>query len=114
MEITKTRDELIQEAADKLSIVGTGMTLEAEQSDYLDRNVDTLLLRLMREGICNVANDEEIPSEWFDALAHLLANQCAPLGGKNYDPNVKAICEAELRRLTSAGPTYRTLPLEFI
>jgi hypothetical protein len=108
MKTTKTRFELIHEAADKLNIVGTGQGLEAEYSNKLDNNVDPLLMQLARDGICEVVNDGYIPAEWFDSIAGLLANVCAPIAGKNYDPNIKEYYEKTLRRLTSTGPTYAT------
>jgi|SRR5215475_7044981 len=113
MDITKTRTELIREAADKLNIVGTGQSLEAEYSAKLDSNIDPLFMQLAQDSICEVVNDQEIPSEWFDSLAGLLANICAPLGGKNYDPQIKMYYELTLRRLTSGGPSYAVLESEY-
>jgi len=113
MDITKTRDELIREAADKLAIVGTGQSLEAEYADRLNRSIDPLFMQLASDGICEVVNDQNIPSEWFDALAGLLANVNAPLGGKNYDPGAKEYYETRLRRLTASGPAYAILEAEY-
>lgn len=113
MDITKTRDELIREAADKLNIVGTGQSLEAEYSEKLDGNVDPLLMQLAADGICNVVNTGFIPAEWFDALAGLLANVCAPLGGKAYDPRIKEYYEMQLKRTSSGRPAYTVLEAEY-
>lgn len=113
MNLTKNRSELIREAADKLNIVGTGQSLEADYEDRLDRNVDPLLLQLAADGICSVTNDAFIPSEWFDPLAGLLANVCAPVAGKNFDPRIKDYYEILLRRATSGGPTYAVLEGEY-
>lgn len=106
MRITKTRSELIREAADKLNIVGTGQALEADYAQKFDNNYDPLMAQLSADGICEVVNDQEIPSEWFDSLAGLLANMTASAGGKSFDPAIKQFYEMTLRRLTSAGPTY--------
>ncbi len=106
MIVTKTRAQLVREAADKLNIVGTGQVLEAEYSEKIDAAVDPLLAQLATDEICNVVNDESIPSEWFDAIAGLLGNICAPVAGANYDPRIKEYYEMQLRRLTSSGPTY--------
>jgi hypothetical protein len=113
MDTTKTRTELIREAADKLGIVGTGQPLEFEYSDRLDRNIGPLFMQLAVDGICQIVNDQYIPGEWFDALAGLLANVCSPLGGKNYSPDIKKFYESELRRLTSSKPGFNVLELEF-
>lgn len=113
MNITKTRTELVLEAAHKLTIVGTGQSLEVEYSEKLDNNVDPLFMQLASDGICEVVNDGFIPSEWFDALAGLLANICAPLGGKDYDPRIKEYYEMQLKRLTSSGPSYAVQEAEY-
>jgi hypothetical protein len=113
MKITKTRHELVREAADKLNIVGTGQSLEQEYADKINNNVDPLVMQLAADGICEVANDEFIPSEWFDSIAGLLANVSAPIAGKNYDPNIKEFYEKTLRRLTSSGPSYNVQEAEY-
>jgi hypothetical protein len=113
MKITKTRSELVREAADKLNIVGTGQALEAEYSERIDNNVDPLLMQLAADGICEVVNDQFIPSEWFDSIAGLLANVSSAIGGKNYDPGAKQFYEMMLRRVTSSGPTYNVQEAEY-
>jgi len=113
MDITKTRTELIREAADKLNIVGTGQSLEADYADKLDRAIDPLFMQLAADGICEVVNDQQIPSEWFDPIAGLLANICAPLGGTNYSPQLKEYYEARLKKLTASQPSYAVLESEY-
>ena len=113
MRTTKTRTELVREAADKLNIVGTGQTLEAEYADKLDGNVDPLFMQLGSDGICEVASDDDIPAEWFDSLAGLLANVSAPVAGRPFDPSVKEYYESRLRRLTSTGPSYNVMENEY-
>lgn len=102
-----TRQDLINEVAfSKLRIAGTGQALEAEYQDEIDRKIDPLIMQLSADDICYVANLASIPSEWFDGIASLLANLCAPLAGKPFDPNAKDYHEKGLRRLTSTRPTY--------
>jgi hypothetical protein len=113
MDITKTRTELIREAADKLNIVGTGQALEAEYAEKIDNNVDPLFAQLATDGVAVVVNDNLIPSEWFDALAGLLANVSAPVAGKNFDPQIKDYYELRLRRLTSSRPSYAVQEAEY-
>lgn len=113
MKITKTRNELVREAADKLNIVGTGQPLEADYAQRIDNSVDPLLMQLASDGIAEVVNDQAIPSEWFDSIAGLLANICAPVGGKAFDPQVKMFYEGMLRRVTSSGPSYNVAEAEY-
>ena len=109
----KTRDQLVRESAERLNIVGTGQPLEAEYAARIDNNVDPLISQLASDSICNVANDDFIPAEWFDALAGLLANQCASVGGKNFDPQIKEYYESRLRRLTAGLPTFNVLEADY-
>jgi hypothetical protein len=113
MEISKTRSQLIHETADKLNIVATGQPLDAEYFYKIDGNVDPLLLQLSADDICSVGDDAAIPGEWFDPLAGLLANVCAPMAGKSFDPQVKEYYESRLRRLTASGPHYSTLEVDY-
>lgn len=113
MDLTKTRDELIREAANKLGIVGTDQPLEASYGIRLDQNIDPMFMQLGTDGICTVVNDGFIPSEWFDALAGLLANITAPLGGKAFDPQIKEYYEMQLKRMNSNRPSYAVMDTEY-
>lgn len=108
-DLTKTRIQLVNEAASKLQVVGSGQSLEAEDGETIDAKVDDLLLQLATDEIVSVTNTDEIPAAWFDAIASLLANICADDFGKAYDPGKVTFYEAKLRRLASARPTYETL-----
>lgn len=113
VDLTKTRTELVNEAASKLQAVGSGQSLAAEDGETIDAKVDPLLLQLSVDSIVDVTNDDEIPGEWFDAIACLLANLCADDFGKQYDPGKKTVYEAQLKKLTSSGPTYETLAVDY-
>jgi hypothetical protein len=110
---TKTRTELVLEAAVKLKIVGTGQSLDADYNDRIDKNVDPMFMQLANDGICEVVNDQQIPSEWFDSLAGLLANISASVGGISFDPQVKLFYEGMLRRVTAKGPQYTVMENEY-
>lgn len=113
MQITKTRTELVHEAAQKLNIVGTGQPLEAEYAGRIDKSVDPLFMQLATDSICEVVNDQQIPSEWFDAIAGLLGNICANIAGASFDPQIKEYYETRLRRLTASSPSYAVMENEY-
>ena len=75
----KTREQLVAEALTELfADGGSGQSPDAEDRDAVDRKVDGLIEELAARNIVTVANDAQIPPEWFGPLAELLANDCAP------------------------------------
>ena len=110
---TKTRAQLVAEAAECLQIVGAGQSLDDEDADLIDGKVDTLIEQLSVDEVVEIDNVEEIPSEYFDALGQLLANSCATKFGLPYDPGKKATFEAQLVRLTASRPTRERLETEY-
>lgn len=113
MEITKTRLQLVHDVAGKLRVVGTGQQLEAEYAEEIDQRIDPLLIQLMADDVCIVGNTEAIPSEWFDCIAGLLANLCAPVAGLAFSPDVKMFYEMQLKRMTSSKPSFEVLATEY-
>lgn len=103
---TKDRDELVQRAAQKLGIVGSGQSLEAEDGALIDDAVDALLSDLAARGVVYVADDEEIDAALFEYLAMLLANAVAEDFGKPMDAGKISFAEGRLRTIASGGPTY--------
>lgn len=113
-EITKTRQQLINEVAySKLRVVGTGQPLEPEYSNEIDNKIDPLLAQLSLDRICHVGNSEAIPSELFDGLAGLLANLCLPMTGKQFSPDIKDYYEATLKRVTSNRTTHEVIQTDY-
>jgi len=113
-QLTQTRDQWINNVARRLKIIGTGQPLDDEYRKIIDDNIDPLIQQLSVDQICEIANDQEIPSEWFEALTCLLANIVSPhLVGVPFSADAKLIYEMQLKRLTANRPTYETLPIEF-
>jgi hypothetical protein len=79
---TKTRDQLVDMAADELGLTSTGNGAEAEDTQKIDAKVDGLFLELSARGVCDVSDEDAIPIEWTDALALLLADLNASAFGK--------------------------------
>lgn len=81
MATTKTRAQLVAMALDNLMAVGSGQDAEAEDYDKVDGRLDGLIAELGTREVCDVSDDSEIPIEWTDALAILLADAAAPAFG---------------------------------
>lgn len=111
--MSKTRIELVNEALKNLVIVGAGQEPDTEDFDEVDAKVDGLLAQLRVDEICFVANDDEIPDEWFDPIAELLANNCASKFGQQYSLDKKTVFEQLLRRLTASRTTYQPMQSEY-
>ena len=110
---TKTREELVNEALKNLQAVVAGNEPEDEDYDEVDGKVDTLVAQLAVDEICDVSDLDEIPAEWFDALAELLANNCSTKFGQQFSGDKKNFFEAMLKRANASKPSYETLATEY-
>lgn len=110
---TRTQDQLVDEAIRKLMVVGAGQSPDAEDQDLVDAKVAPLIDQLSADGICTISDPDHIPGEWFDAVASLLANLCAPDFGKPFSPDVRAYYEQGLLRTNMVQPTYEALRADY-
>jgi hypothetical protein len=111
--MSKTREQTVEQAAKFNKLIDTAGTFEASDEAAIDGYFEPLIAQLRVDEVCDVDDEDEIPDEWFIALANLLANLSGPEFGIEYNPQKKATLEAELRRLTSAKPTYETLSTNY-
>lgn len=111
--MTKTRTQLVHEALKNLQAVGAGQTPDDEDYDEVNDKVDSLIAQLAADEVCDVDNDEEIPAEWFDALAELLANACSTKFGQQYSHEKRMSFEKMLRRTNSASPSYEVVETDY-
>lgn len=110
---TYTQDQLVDEAIRKLMVVGAGQSPDAEDQELVDGKVAALIDQLSADGICTISDPDAIPGEWFDAVASLLANLCAPDFGKPFSPDVCGYYEKRLTRTNATGPTYEALKVDY-
>lgn len=114
MDITKTRDQLVDRALEKLGVVGSGQSAEAEDQARVDSVVDATLGDLAARRIIYVANEDAIPVEWFEWLADLLADNVAEDFGRVRDATKRLYAESMLRNLVAGMPTYEPLKVEYL
>ena len=104
-DLFRTRDQLIDEALVNLfADGGAGQAPDAESQAIVDRKVDGLFAELRARDICNVANDQQIPAEWFNPLAELLANECATAFGAQKSAALREDAMARLKDMARNEP----------
>ena len=104
-ELFRTRDQLIDEALVNLfADGGAGQAPDAESQATVDGKVDGLLAELRTRDICNVVNDQQIPAEWFNPLAELLANECATAFGAQKSAALREDAMARLKDMARNEP----------
>lgn len=81
----RTRADLVTEALDVLNIVPTGQTPEVEDYEKVDNKVDGMMARLAGLEVVYVGDADQIPDEWFDDLAAILAEACKSKFGVTAD-----------------------------
>lgn len=103
---TKTRRDLIDQAARNLGVLPPGVTLSDEEATSIGAYVDPLMNELEQTDIAFVDADE-IEEGLFLSLAVLLADACKyEYGGGEF-----AVEEArkKLRKIGRSRPTYETV-----
>ena len=125
MATTRTRRDLVEAALTKLGILAAGQTADAEDFEAVDDEVEPLLEWLEKAEILDLEDPEEIPLEFFQPLAVLLADRAAlefglagiPMGqatpavAGTPTPVQKAI--DDIRLVNYARPTYERLKVEY-
>lgn len=107
---TKTRAQLVAQAADELGIVGSGQSLADEDEDKIDGRVDGLLGELAIRGVVDVADETAIPVEWCGPLSELLANEVATVFGKPKKSQAeREMIEERLRVMIQRVPAANTV-----
>lgn len=115
-ELFRTRADLVDEALVNLfADSGSGQTPAAEDRATVDRKVDGLFAELRSAGrdVCDVANEDQIPAEWFNPLAELLANECATAFGGQKSAAMRDDAEVRLKMIVRSQP-MRLLGTDFV
>ena len=106
MATTKTRDELVDRALQKLMVVGAGQSPDAEDQELVDSVVDSTIFDLQQRNIVVINDDNAIPVEVFEWVADILADGSAGFFGKPRNPQLVLYAEQRLNKITAASPSY--------
>ena len=97
--MSKPREDLINEVANLLNIVGVGETVSAEDRVRIDGAIDPKFAELSRRRIVHVQDADDIDDEYFDSLASLVAESCGPAFGIPKNAAARLESEDRLREM---------------
>lgn len=109
---TKTRADLVQEAAENIFVANPGMTLQDEDYAAINAKVDTLLADLAARNVCYVQDEEDIDLAWFEALGELLAISCGPKYGIAKNPAARLDAEDRIKTAQRKEPPKDRLSVD--
>jgi hypothetical protein len=116
---TKTRNDLVNQALTNLGVLASGQTASSEDFDAVDNHVDTTLAELDAEDIVTIDDDDEIPAEWFEPIAVLVADNAALAFGlpgvpaSPSSPDPVGAAKDKLRVRTRGKPTGQPLRIDY-
>lgn len=110
---TKTRADLVAQALYNLGVMPAGQDASDEDTSAVDNHVDGVLARLSAKGVVTVTDDNEIPVEWLNTLADLLADDAAAEFGAQRNPQKVLMSENDLRIMARGQPTREVLATDY-
>lgn len=125
----RSQEDLVNEALDKLGVTSGADSVNSEDYEKVAKKVDPMIRELAALNIVYIADEDNIPGEFFDALAAILAGKCAAnfgstpqdrddmiamgLGGAKGVPVGAGAAVQAIRMMTYGRPTYETLRTEY-
>lgn len=113
VDVTKTREQLIERAGINLGLVQPGEALSSEDHDTLDNLVDPLLSQMAADNIAYIDDPDSIDVAIFIPLASVLANYAGPSFGSPINDQAMSRDQGTLRRIGSTRPLYTPLETEY-
>lgn len=113
MSLTKTRDELIQQALLSIGAILPGEAPAPEDYEVVDNLIDPMVAQLESESVYALQNADAIEMEAFLPIARILANTAGPHFGAAINDDAKKRDEAILRKVGSTRPTYEALRTDY-
>lgn len=115
--MSKTRLQLINQAAKRLGVLASGQTLASDDYDEINALWDPLIEELDARQVYTVQDADSIEDAAYLHLADLLAIKAAPNFGLTAENLAakgvsKAISEDELEVIEAGPPTKRVLTIE--
>jgi hypothetical protein len=127
----RTQADLVTEVLASLGVLAVGQPEDPDDVTYVLQRYDATLRELAALEIAYVADPNNVPAEWFSALADIMAGECAAKFGLAPDdirskkiaglglpppdgqgPGSGAAAKA-LKQITRGRPTYERLRVEY-
>ena len=121
----RSASDLITETLANLGVLAPGQAIDVEDFNYVNEKLDSIFRSLAALEIVYVADQNNIPGEWFSHLADIVAGECATKFGSNTEdyqrlkqqglgipPGAGAGAMA-LKAITRSKPTYERLRVEY-
>ena len=121
----RSQADLITETLANLGVLAVGQSQDPEDTAYVVAKYDSILRELASLEIVYIADPNNVPGEFFAALADILAGECATKFGSSDDdytklkqqgmgvpPGSGAAAKA-LKQMTRGRPTYERLRCEY-
>jgi hypothetical protein len=121
----RNQGDLITEALANLGVLASGQNIDVEDYNYVANKLDSILRSLMGLEICVVADANNIPGEWFDFLADIVASQCLSKFGSDPETDAKLMkrglgeppgtgaAALGLKAMNRGRPTFERLRVEY-
>ncbi len=93
---TQTKAALIDQVAFNLGVLAEGQSIESDAYDRINERVDPVVLGLSVRGIVDIANTNDINTEWFLDLADCVTDACSTVFGQKRDPQKLLFAEDRL------------------
>lgn len=97
--MTKTRQQLVTRALQKLSVLAAGQTASAEDAQLVLDEIPPVMDDLAQRDIFSWGDPDQIEDAAFVHLADILANSVAADFGKPQDETLRLTAEKRLRAL---------------
>ncbi len=110
--MSKTADNLVYEVASILGKAVAGEALGQPEYNTIEGNIDPVLAEI--QSIVYVGDRDEIPDEYFQTIARLVAiHSAAKFSNAPVDLEQITRHESRLRYLAASAPTYQILRAEY-
>ena len=83
--------QLINETLSRIGVLSQGQPTDPEDFSYVQQMVEPTLAMLNSLEIVPVADENNIPLEWYESLANILAGSCAAKFNSSMEDHVRLV-----------------------